>query len=862
MPESNHQNSYMPLRDDGAFLRRPRIEGLLQKALTRPIVTVIAGPGCGKTDALYSFLQGSGMCVLWFQLGETDNQHARFWEKFTNVVALRNAPLAASLAKLELPSDESRFERFLELWTDEIKPRFHYSFVFDDLHLIRNMSVRWFIRMLSERMWPNNLDRSQPGNTTVLLSREDCGLDTVKLSSQGKLAVIGEAELRFTKSETLELFRFLGVPVSRELQSSMDEIYAETEGWAFITDIAGRLLETRADGLKYIKTALRRNVSLVIENELFAKNSPEMNLFLIRLSLIEHLSADLIALLKNGESLIREAVRLSSFIRYDSYTDVYYMHHLLQDFLRQKQELLSKEEQQELYQTAAEWCAAHAYNMDAAAYFVKAGDYASMIGLVYTQPQIIPLDNAVLLLDLIKTAPEKLEETIPWICIPRARLLLSLGEFEQAKSELQETILRWEGEKPSREAAFILLGAYYTLGFSHMLSCIETGDYDFAKYFAKADSYLEASGFKPSGTMRVATVAPYIIGIGSKEKGEPQKFIQTLEDMTPHTMHIMDGCMAGMDDLARAELAYYQCEIPACRRYAAQALFTATEHEQFEISNRARFYLIKAGLAEGKYKPIKETLLHMEEQIGNPSFLNRYIRFDIQTGWFYGSIGQKERIVDWLKSDVPITRSETVVSTYEDFARCKYYLMEKKYHEMLAMCSSRTGHFDIGRYLFGQIGLAVHRAVALYNLGDSNGAAEALREGYELAAPNGLDMIFIELGNHMRTMIAGLLKTDVYDISKEWLERIQTKSATYAKRVSQVRAQYLTEEGLDGQVTLTPKEMDILIDLSHGLSRTEIAEERSVSVNTVKMMFQYIYEKLGAENSVDVVRIAFSKGLL
>jgi LuxR family maltose regulon positive regulatory protein len=324
----------------------------------------------------------------------------------------------------------------------------------------------------------------------------------------------------------------------------------------------------------------------------------------------------------------------------------------------------------------------------------------------------------------------------------------------------------------------------------------------------------------------------------------------------------MQGCMYGLDDLVRAELAYYRADMPKCRQYAMQALHKAREKGQYEIENRALFYLLQAGLFAGKYRPIKDILRQMDEQLDNPDFINRYVRYDIQTSWFYGSIGQKENIADWLKSDFTASHTRTVIANHDDFARCKYYLLEQQWPTMLAMINSRAGSFDIGRYLLGQIGLAAHRAVCLYNLKDVEGAFEALRQAYDLAAPNGLYMSFIELGNHMRTLAAAARGASFGGVPDAWLETIQVKAATYARQVGQVRAQYRLAEGLDDGVQLTQREMELLEDLSHGLSRAEVATARGISINTVKVALQYIYSKLGAENSMQAVRIACAKGLL
>jgi LuxR family maltose regulon positive regulatory protein len=56
--------------------------------------------------------------------------------------------------------------------------------------------------------------------------------------------------------------------------------------------------------------------------------------------------------------------------------------------------------------------------------------------------------------------------------------------------------------------------------------------------------------------------------------------------------------------------------------------------------------------------------------------------------------------------------------------------------------------------------------------------------------------------------------------------------------------------------------MEILTGLSQGLTREELAENGDISINTVKSVIKNVYNKLGAVNRADAVRIATTIGIL
>jgi DNA-binding NarL/FixJ family response regulator len=153
-------------------------------------------------------------------------------------------------------------------------------------------------------------------------------------------------------------------------------------------------------------------------------------------------------------------------------------------------------------------------------------------------------------------------------------------------------------------------------------------------------------------------------------------------------------------------------------------------------------------------------------------------------------------------------------------------------------------------------------AVCRHQARQRDAALAALVEAYELARSNDLTMPFIELGKDMRDLAALAARDKGCPIPRQWLETVGRKAATYAKQLAIVASEYKRANNISDGVPLSPKELDILNDLYRGVSRSQIAASRHLPVNTVKLMQNSVYLKLGADNPADVIRIALSRNLI
>jgi LuxR family maltose regulon positive regulatory protein len=849
--------------DNQIYLERPRINDLLAKAVQTPLVAVVAGAGYGKTQAVLSFLRRSKVKTSWVQLSERDNNEWRFWENFTRTIGFISRDSAEKLALLGFPGTMRQFDRYMTVPQQDIDPQVKYIFVYDDFHLIRNKRVLDFIERSITTPFSNI--------TSILISRNEPAINTIGLLSKGLFTGISEDELRFSREEMAGFFQLEGITLPEE---TMDKLYRETEGWIFAIILAGQALKMGSADYGY--SFMRDNVFRHIEGQIFSSISGELRKFLIKLSLIDHLPRELLSDLSvpeggqegeaghSGQNFVGEMDRIGSFIRFDTYLNAYRIHMLLLEYLKGRQDELTEEEKRDVYIRAGRWCAANNLKTDAVSYYEKAGDYDGLIDTVYSLPLALPDYITEFLMDVLSRAPAELFEKNAIAHALRTRMLFTMRRFDESAADARKIISRYEGQPPTAFSSRLLAATYLNLGFIGMITSVFTRRYDFTACFERARYYYDQSGHELRGPITIMSLGSYVCRVNSAEPGEPEKYIEAVAASLPHIVVTMNGCGYGMDDLCRAELAYYRGDLEGTEKFLYQALYKAQKRNQYEIETRTFFYLLRLHIALGNPDKLREIVKLLDAQLEVPEYLNRYIFHDIMLGWFYAQIGRAEKIAPWLKEEFEERELSSFMLGTESVVRTKWYISGKQYALALASLESRENRFGLEVFLFGRTLIKILEAICRYHLGEKQEALRALEAAYRLAQPNGLYMAFVEMGKDMYLLTGAALKDKQITIPRPWLEKIRRNASAYAKRLSAAAAEF-GEQKQDRQspkFILSRQEMRILIDLSQGLTREEIARTNKLSVNRVKNVISAMYLKLGALNRADAIRISVDLGLL
>ena len=826
--------------------KRSRINKILTEAAKYPLVTICAGSGYGKTSAVADFTEDNNITAVWIYLSERDNVGVRFWENCAASIAPVNRPFAEAAVKLGFPDTQEKLKQCAELIHNNVLMK-QRVLVFDDFHFIKEPSV---IRFLEECIIHN-----MPAGTSVfLLSRSSPHLNIASLVSKGFIHNITENDLRFTENELARYFNNMDITCK---ENDLRKITEDTEGWAFAINLIVRSYQKAPGYSGYVRDAMKTNIFRLMETEIWDGISKNLQIFLIQLSLIEHKAFDLINLLAGHNAvLINELEKQNAYIRRDNYINAYLIHPLFLEFLSNKYSLLNEDQINKTYTTAGQWCNKNSFKIDALSYFDKIGDYKSIVSILIELPAVLPRDIAKFAAVILDKAPAQSIDTVEYLATMHVSAYICLGLWEKAVSlarEYEQRFLKLPENDHFRNLTLSVL--YYSLGYLRILMCITDDIYDFDIYFEKASHFrLQPVDMK---TMYNHGPGPWIICTGSARKGSPEEYISSLKRATAVICQGYNGLKTGEDELAQGELYFYKGDLHNAEIFIIRGAEEARENNQFEILHRCLFYNLRLGLVQGNYQKMQQAVQEMKAQLKEEDYKNRHKNFDIAMCWYNCAMGYPENAPDWLKSEFLPYDHASYIENFANQMKALYCYTTRNYPPVLSYISDMKTRES---YLFGRIEMLALEACIYYKMKDKKNAVCALKEAHKTASPNELLMPFIELGKDMRTLSAYTLRERT-GIPGTWLETVNRKSASYAKRQGHVTARYKQENSIT-DIDISPRETEILNDLSHGLSRSQIAANRNLSINTVKMVINNIYMKLGAENLADAIRIAAERKIL
>jgi len=370
-------------------LKRDRLLQRLHESAASRVTLVVADAGYGKTTLLTDFSVRSGVRTLWYRLDATDADTVT-WTNYL-VAACREVEPGfgqATLALLgHLPAGGPPKSAFIASFLGELARMAEVPtvLVLDDLHEVEESPE---VREIVGRL----VSQAPPWLSFIVASRRPPSVEFARLAGMGELAHITTDDLRFSASETEQLFaEGYGLPLETEVLRDLDQ---RTRGWAASLQLFhGSIRGRPSSAIRALARSLSGAASPIYDflaEEVLANLGEDLEQFLVRSSLLERVIAgNVVALfadeptpptLEATRRWIDEADRLGLLTRTSESSEARQLHPLLRDFLlRQLQQRFSVDEVREMHLRVAR-AVRRSDPLTACRHFIEAGEQEEAMG--------------------------------------------------------------------------------------------------------------------------------------------------------------------------------------------------------------------------------------------------------------------------------------------------------------------------------------------------------------------------------------------------------------------------------------------------------------------------------------------------
>jgi LuxR family maltose regulon positive regulatory protein len=900
------------------LVTRSRLLNLIAQGLRGPLTLVTAPAGFGKTTLVASYFKDCEMPVAWLSLDPNDNHPEQFLHYLIAALQVVDESIGKQADQLltaqqHVPSDEI----LISLINDLNETGEKIVLVLDDYQYISNQDVHEKMAFLLEYC-PNRFH-------VVITTRSDPMLPLPRLRARGQMVEIRAADLRFSESETAQ---FLNDIMDLNLDTASIYILEQrTEGWIAGLQMAALSMRDRKDVLGFIEgfSGTNRYILDYLLEEVLARQSPEIQNFLLVTSILEGLNAPLCDCLLTADEIYefdekdtRPQVLLpveksASILDYLEKANLfliplddegvwYRYHHLFADLLRAQ---LHKSQNADVVVTmhmrAAEWHAQNGSVLDA----IRHASLASNAEMVerFIQQNYIEMVNRGEMTRMrywIANLSRDLVYSRPWLCIYEAFSYAWFGELDQALQLLEEAEKRFQPGVPTAEDRSIQaylaylksritamrgdvdraielclaarqhtsdnnlalqLDTLITLGYEYYL----IGDFTNASQYLKEVIRLGKSVGAVINTIAASCVLARLYAI----QGLLHKSYDTYQSaagLIPDESGQHLGARALLE-IGIAELYYEWNDLNAAMTHMQEGLSLISMWDKADdlamaYVTQARIQMAQANLKEAQAAIEKADQLIQDRGVFSEA---RQVVNSAKVRLWLMKQDNIQAVKHWVASQEE-SLSSAKKSAFENelvfISQSRVLLAKNHLFEAVDILS----HLEQDARLYVRNGRLIEilmlKALGLQRVGKLEQAWGSLTECLALAKPQGYVRIFLDEGPTMRQMIARWLSQAGSNPLHEYASQLLTLFESELYPATTMDGK-LSQAG--EQVLIDPlsrREKEVLELIAEGKTNQEVAEQLVVSRGTIKAHAASIYRKLDVTNRTEAVARARQLGIL
>jgi LuxR family maltose regulon positive regulatory protein len=834
-------------------------------------------------------------------LDADDNDPVRFWSYLIAALQQIDAAIGTSSLALLQSSRATTIESMLRALVNEIDslPGDHatellpgeiegrgagFILVLDDYHVIEAPAIHRQLSFLLDHL-PSQMH-------LVISSRADPPLPLARLRARDQLLELHEVDLRFT---TVEAALFLNETMSLSLTpEQIAALEARTEGWIAGLQLAALSLRGRVDSSGFVRafTGSHRFVLDYLTDEVFARQTENVQSFLLQTSILERLNASLSDALTgrtDSQSILEELERNNLFLMaLDDERRWYRYHHLFADVLRHRLITKSPTVRDELHLCASKWFENEGLIPEAVNHALAARNWERAAPLMEMAEQSLRNSGEIATLtNWIQALPGSVRRAHPALGLAYARALVDVARFADAEKFILEAEHWLEGNAQLNDPSVdsirgkvLALRAQLATTRGEFTQAIElshraghllasddvswrslvalhlAGALRFTSKWAEAnETYREAAILSESagdyiGALMALSSRAEVLQAEGRLRQAVQQFEQVLE--LAQTWRCQKAPVIGYALVGLGRVFTEWNDLEAALPYTQAGLERGEQAGIMDVSLRAHLVLARIRQAQNDIDGALAALDAADAvaAIMGVAEVKDWINALRTQAWLTrGDRGDIEAAFDWAGHyRGPIN---DVVYPGVPQALAHVWLVQQEPDKALPLID----HALQSAQAVGRQGNAVHllalKAVVQHAQGNPEQALATLGQALELAEPEGYVRAFVDERAPMARLLRRLLtRWPASEYVRQLLDELGEPAL-----VEKPSAAPLIER-------LSEREVQVLRLIADGATNREIADELVLTVNTVKRHISNIFGKLEVSNRTQAIARARQLDLL
>ena len=800
--------------------------------------------------------------IAWLSLDEGENDPVRFILYLITCLANVDQTIQAVDDALIQPTQASSLDSILtRLINQLVGVENPIILALDDYHVISNPTIHHHLTFL--------LDHLPPCIHLVIMTREDPLLPIARLRASREVQEVRQEQLRFTRAEIEQLLiKGMGLPLQ---PGEMDALERRTEGWVVGLQLAALSMQRREDLSTFIQafTGSSRFILDYLVEEVFERQTPEIQGFLLKTSILERLSPSLCDSLvqdNNSHQILESLEQNNLFIVAQDQSRTWYRYHrLFSELLKHRLRTTQPDLENKLHLAASQWFEVEGMIDQAIQHAKAARDWDRAGDLIQgSLTEYLKRGEALTIINWLESFPEEVMGSNPRLMIDKCWPLLIIGHYEKAEPIL-DALEPMASNHPLFLGEVYAAQAYLARGLGDHLRMVDRSQRAL-EYLAK-DSLVSRSvvtlnlglAYWHSGQMEEAAEAlseayqtakatdnlyallTAIIFQGRVHavRGQLHQAAEYFTNAIQQGQDIPILALAYMD-LATLQYEWNLFDQSEANLRKAISLCQDSQNDEFLVG----CLILKARLqiAQGEYQGAKDSLLEADllvKQSKIPDPMAK--RVDAAWGFFSAQAGD--------------CAPPTVRDIPEQFDSHSFY-------RFIGVTRARTMPIPEARDYLAELGIQAkgngwtYALVAILALQAINAETQHIGLGYlnealRLGENGGFIRSFLEAGGKISSLLREAIRTG--------------HSPTYARAIlAASKDQGLVGvPALDSMIEpLTEREIEVLQLVTQGMSNREIAVELVISTGTAKSHVHNLCGKLGVRNRTEAAMRAKELGLV